>query len=99
MGLENGHFQQVPRVCCSLQPRNYLLKGKGQTAKAAKQEELGGFKDLERSLEGKEQGTGPQAGAISRSEDTHTSTHEIFEGRCVCGEGSQQDLLYIYYFI
>lgn len=56
--LETDHFQQVPRGCCCLQPRNYLLKRKGQTAEAEKQEELGGFKDLERSLESKEQGTG-----------------------------------------
>lgn len=74
VGLENGHFQQVPRVCCSLQPRSYLLKRKGQTAKAVKQEELGGFKDFERSLEGPH-----------HKVRTHTGTHEIFEGRCVWG--------------
>lgn len=72
-----------------------MLQRKGQIAKAAKLEELSGFKDLERSLGVKNKGLGPQAGAMSHSKDTHMR----FLKGVVCGEGSQEDSLYIYDFI
>lgn len=73
-----------------------MLQRKGQIAKAAKLAELGGFKDLERSLGVKNKGLGPQAGAMSRSEDT---THEIFEGSCVWGGPTRGFALHLRFYL
>lgn len=78
VGLENCHFQQVPRRCCCPHSRNHFSRKKGQIAKATKQERAWWLQRLERNLvwlESKEQGTGLIGRAVSYSEDTRTQAH------------------------